>query len=210
MKYAENLLKDTLRIITEDTGAPETVFDILKARYTQPGRYYHGLDHISHCMKNLVAASLYIENIDAIVLALWFHDSIYTVGAKDNEWRSAELASSLLSSYNVNPHLILRVVKLIMATTHTRLDLDGDAAIIADVDLSSFADRDSMMKNSGNIRKEFESIPDDVYYPGRIKFLQGMLAREAIFQHPVFAHLNAVAKANIQYEIQKLQDHVED
>lgn len=59
MKYAENLLKDTLRIIMK-INAPETVFDILKARYTQPGGYYR-LDHISHCMKNLVAASLYIS-----------------------------------------------------------------------------------------------------------------------------------------------------
>ncbi len=74
-------------------GDAEPVFLDLEARYSEEGRAYHNLAHIAHCLDELRCYPGGGVDIGAVEFALWFHDAVYDPRAKDNEGRSAGLAS---------------------------------------------------------------------------------------------------------------------
>ena len=76
----------------------EDLLPVLLARYAEPHRIYHGVDHIA------ALARLFVE-VDhgpgwrspiEVRLAILFHDAIYEPGRPDNEDRSANLAAAAL------------------------------------------------------------------------------------------------------------------
>ena len=56
--------------------ADRLLYDALLARYSEPRRRYHTLQHLAECF-----AAFDVE------LALWFHDAIYNTRRSDNEQR---------------------------------------------------------------------------------------------------------------------------
>src|SRR3989344_1237922 len=68
-------------------GDLEMVFLDLEKRYSEKGRYYHRLPHIRHCLLELdeIRCENFTDyiNEEAIELAIWFHDSVYST--KDPE-----------------------------------------------------------------------------------------------------------------------------
>lgn len=70
--------------------------DYIRTQYTQRGRYYHSLYHITdmyhlhHTMYDTMGVDFGKYNND-ILKAILFHDIIYDATRKDNEDRSADV-----------------------------------------------------------------------------------------------------------------------
>lgn len=174
------------------------VWESLSAHYDEPHRHYHNFDHIRHCLGQLDEVSPALGFPDAIELAIWFHDIIYKIGAVDNEARSAELFR-ILAQPVMDEAVIDRVTGLIMATAHADVALNGDEAVMVDIDLSSFGlPWEEYLQDSNALREEQGHIPDAQFYAGKQRFLEHLAARESIFQTPYFREkLESRARANI-------------
>jgi predicted metal-dependent HD superfamily phosphohydrolase len=174
-------------------------FQSLSEFYNEPHRQYHNLGHIDRCLWAFDRAVQVADNPDAIELGLWFHDIIYTVGASDNEWRSAELFQRWSDG---DPDLSFRtqVHDLIMATTHRAIPCGHDQRLIVDIDLCGFGlPWDEFVKDSQRIRAEFSGMSDDHYFNNLLKFLELLLNRSSLFVSDYF-HLRyeQCARANAQ------------
>jgi predicted metal-dependent HD superfamily phosphohydrolase len=55
-----------------------SVFDELVARYSEPHRKYHTLQHLAECLAHFEAVRHLAEHPGEIEIALWFHDGIAT------------------------------------------------------------------------------------------------------------------------------------
>ena len=163
------------RRIGDDAGE---VFDRLDALYHEPHRRYHTAAHIEHCLRQFDLAAQRMDEPDAVEMALWFHDAIYEIAAKDNELRSAELFAALArgrgaAQFRSNVH------DLIMVTTHLEpppRTLDG--AFMLDIDLSSFGRPwEEFMSDSREVRAELAHLSDAEFASRQRKFLESLAAR---------------------------------
>lgn len=176
---------------TPSPDATQAVFEDLAARYGEPHRAYHDLDHLRQCFRELDAVrsdeSLAHCNFAAIELALWFHDAVYAPYSSKNEARSAELAKVALSRLDLDPALLAAVKRMILATrTHTRAE-DLDEQLLLDCDLSILGqDAISFARYQRDVRREYKWLPDWYYRRRRRAFLVEMQGREAIFQTSPF------------------------
>src|SRR5215207_157618 len=66
------------------------VFDELVARYSEPHRKYHTLQHLAECLAHFEAVRDLAEQPAEVEMALWFHDAIYDTQRHDNEEKSAD------------------------------------------------------------------------------------------------------------------------
>ena len=65
-------------------------------RWSEPHRRYHDVDHLRsvlHIVDQLAGDAV---DPDAVRLAAWFHDAVYSGRPGDDERTSAELAASIL------------------------------------------------------------------------------------------------------------------
>ena len=70
--------------------ADRSLYDALVARYSEPHRRYHTLQHLAECFAAFDEIAHLAEHPADVELALWFHDAIYDTRRSDNEQRSAE------------------------------------------------------------------------------------------------------------------------
>ena len=156
----------------------EGVFGKLEALYGEPHRRYHAPPHIEHCLRQFDLAAYWMDEPDAVEMALWFHDAVYELLAKDNELRSAELFA-VLAGGRGSERFRTKVHDLIMATTH--LDPPPrtlDESFMLDIDLSSFGRPwEEFMDDSREVRAELAHVPDAEFYPRQKKFLESLSAR---------------------------------
>ena len=155
-----------------------TVFDELETLYGEPHRVYHTATHIEHCLHQLDLAAGRMDEPDAVEMALWFHDAIYDVPARENELRSAELFAARAAGRGPE-QFRSSVHELVMATTH--LDPPPatlDEAFIVDIDLSSFGRPwEEFLGDSRAVRAELAHLSDAEFYPRQRKFLESLAAR---------------------------------
>lgn len=182
--------------------------DALKAElaklYAAPDRHYHNLAHIEALLALANRHRAEIADPDAVAAAIWFHDAIYDSRAKDNEARSAALATDRLAG-RAGPDRLARIVAMIEATaTHFVPDLADaaarhDAALLLDMDLSILgAAPPAFDAYETAIRREYGWVPDDPWRKGRASVLQGFLARPHTFHTETFrSELESQARANI-------------
>jgi predicted metal-dependent HD superfamily phosphohydrolase len=186
-------------------------FDDLVARYAEPQRHYHNLEHVAEVLK--VAAKLADAggNADGIALAVWYHDAVYDPRAKDNEERSAALAVAVLAPLGVPKELLERVADLIRATAHTTaVPADAESAILLDADLAILgAEVGRYRRYADAIRGEYAWVDDAAYREGRAKVLETFLARDRIYRtERMFAAGEEAARANLRWEVERLRSGV--
>lgn len=154
--------------------------DLLE-RYAEPGRRYHTLDHIDHCLGQFDRVDTECKQPDAVELAIWFHDAIYNFPAYENEKLSAAFFMEK-SEHLLDTPFRQRVEALIIATEHVYPPEDPDQRILVDVDLSSFGlPWDQFAADGKNIRDELHYLSDADFYSGQIAFMESLLGRERIF-----------------------------
>jgi len=153
------------------------VFDELETLYGEPHRVYHGAAHIEHCLRLFDLAAGGMDEPDAVEMALWFHDAIYDIPARENERRSAELFAARAGGRG-SVRLRSKVRGLIMVTTHLDPPTTLDEAFIVDIDLSSFGRPwEEFLDDSRAVRAELAHVPDAEFYPKQRKFLGSLAAR---------------------------------
>lgn len=177
-------------------------WESIRDHYDHPQRAYHNLSHIADCLRQFDQCVELAQDPETLEMAIWFHDVIYDPHSTENELKSAEMAAVFLSSTSLGP----AVHELILATCHRNEPLEGDAALIADIDLSILGSAPSIYRRyAAAIRNEYSFVPDDQYAAGRTKILSGFLKRPQLFSGPSFREaLESNARINLQTEIDLL------
>ena len=182
----------------------EAVFADLVARYGEPARHYHTLDHVRAVLGHIDAH--WPDAPAALFFAAWLHDVIYDPRAADNEARSADYARVLLSNAGVSSDTIDETARLILLTRSHEADpgdrpgctlLDADLAILA-------ADGPAYDAYAEAIRREYAWVPEADYRAGRRKVLERFLVRPRLFFPMEMADAEPRARENLSREVARL------
>jgi len=187
-------------------GLPQALWQDIAERYEHPNRHYHNLSHLQHLHSQLVGVRQDIEDWDAVLFSMFYHDVIYSATSTTNELDSANYAAAQLRLLNVPAHTIDRCMAQILATQKHQLTGDNDTDILTDADLTILGEPwEEYYKYTTNIRKEYSLYPDLLYRPGRKKVLQHLLGMKQIFKtHHFGTQLEQQARHNISKELSGL------
>ena len=166
-------------------GAPadEALLRELTARYSEPHRKYHTMQHLGECFEKLQELRALAQKPAEIELALWFHDAIYDTKRKDNEEKSAEWAQASVLAAHLPAEVGDRVGKLVMVTRHNALPETVDEQILVDVDLSILgASPERFDEYEKQVRAEYSWVPGPLFRRERRKILEGFLKQRTLFQ----------------------------
>jgi predicted metal-dependent HD superfamily phosphohydrolase len=164
------------------THADEALFYNIVARYNEPHRKYHTLQHLAECLSHLDEVQQLAARPAEIELALWFHDSIYDVRRQDNEERSAEWAHASAEAASLPAEVCDRVRDLVLVTRHNAAPRSTDEAILVDIDLSILgAAPQRFVEYETAIREEYNWVPRFVFDFKRRSILKEFRRRDPIF-----------------------------
>lgn len=184
--------------------------DELVARWAEPHRRYHTLDHLARVLDGVDEFGGHADDIAAVRYAAWFHDAVYDGGeaSADNEELSAQLAEADLPALEVPEARIAEVARLVRLTKgHAVADGDRNGAVLCDADLAVLGgDAAAYRAYTEAIRQEYAEFPDEVFRPGRAAVLKGLLELPHLFRTPVAVErYEARARANLTAEIAALE-----
>ncbi len=193
-------------------GKPESVasglFDELQRSYSTPApRAYHSLVHIADCLRVFDGVRGLANDADGVEWALWLHDCVYDATRKDNEARSADVSTRMLGELTAGTDFADAAAAMIMATRHTGEALVGDAALVADVDMSILASAPAAYRRYAEaVRAEYSFVPEADFRKGRGAFLATLLARPVIYHRAELRGLfEDAARRNIAEEMGALR-----
>jgi predicted metal-dependent HD superfamily phosphohydrolase len=173
------------RRIWHELGAPaadEALREQLIARWSEPHRHYHTLQHLRECLENFDKVRSLAQRPAEIELALWFHDAFYDPARNDNEARSADWARASVLQAGLPPDMAARVHALVMATRHDATPEDADAQLLVDVDLAILgADARRFDEYERQVRAEYAHVTDDQFRQGRGRTLTTFVTRPRIY-----------------------------
>ena len=187
---------------------PAPLIENLKARYAEPHRHYHTLDHVESLLQHFREWQHLADEPDCIAAAIWYHDVVYDPHLNDNETASADIARFELMSIGWLGVDVERAACMVEATQgHHAPDDDRDTWLFLDLDLSilgAAADRYDHYREA--IRAEYAWVPDTDYREGRARILRRFLERDAIYRTPSLqAAWEAPARANLARELELLR-----
>ena len=188
-------------------------FGEIRRHYSEKHRYYHNLSHIVRCLDLFDAVSKNTKDPLSLEIAIWLHDGIYDTDSTDNEERSAEFASSLLSKLTLPQKRIERVQELILATKHvgreagreTTGPAETDSAYMQDIDLSILgAPPDEYKDYSEAVRQEYAQYTEKQFNAGRVTLLLQFLEKVRIYKTEFFfSRFEARARENLYRELRE-------
>jgi predicted metal-dependent HD superfamily phosphohydrolase len=188
-------------------GRPE-LRDRLLAAYGEERRGYHDLTHLAEVLDHVetLAAAADVD-VEAVVLAAWFHDAVYE-GAGDDEERSAALATAELTAAGLDPQRVAEVARLVRLTaTHRPGPDDLGGQVLSDADLAVLAaDPERYAGYVAGVRAEYAHVADDDFRSGRAAVLRELLAKPSLF-HTAAARdrWEERARANVSRELAGLE-----
>lgn len=185
----------------------EAVYGEVLDYYSESGRHYHTPKHIEHCLAQFDLAAGEMDDADAVEMAIWFHDLIFKVDARDNELQSAKRFTEL-AAHSMDAEFKAKVHDLIMATAPPRIPKTNDEKFMLDIDLSSFGlPWDDMLRDSMAVRKESPGLSDEEFFPGQRAFLESLVNREHFYFTEFFrTRMEETARDNIQRYLKQLSD----
>lgn len=204
--------KELAAVFSVDEALISKLFQEIKRKYSHSGRHYHNLEHVVALLRlsEKYAGQLVFKEI--VDFAIFYHDIIYNVWRKDNEKRSAVLATKRLTELGVPSEKVAAVALFIEATHSHTLSPDSvyqnDLSYFLDFDMSILgAEWPDYFNYVQQVRKEYHIYPDLLYRPGRTQFLQKTLNGGPIFHTTAFRELyEAQARENMEREIQWLKE----
>jgi predicted metal-dependent HD superfamily phosphohydrolase len=185
-----------------DLGLPLPRPDVLAsllARWAEPHRKYHTLQHLRECLDLFERDRGLAEHPGEVAIALWFHDAVYDTSRHDNEAASADWAARVLRDAGAEAAVADRVHALIMATRHSEVPATPDAKLLVDIDLAILgAEPARFAEYERQIRDEYGFVPEAVFRRKRAEILRGFLERAVLFATPAHAsRLDGAARANL-------------
>lgn len=200
----EDLLSAWCTLVARHCDSPDidAVGRALLARWAEPHRRYHDLDHLRDILGYVDVLADYAADADAVRLAAWYHDAVFA-GRPDDEELSARRAESDLLALGVAAAFIAEVTRLIrMTASHNPTPGDRDAEVLSDADLASLALPDERYRrNSAAIRTEYAHVPDEAYRLRRVRIVDALLAAPALYRTPMARQRwEAGARANLASE----------
>src|SRR5215207_4081399 len=156
----------------------------LLARWSEPHRRYHGMDHLRAVLDAVDELAGVAADPDAVRLAAWFHDAVYTGRPGEDERASGQLAASTLPALGVDAAQVAEVVRLVELTaTHEPAPDDVNGAVLCDADLAILGgDPAEYATYAAAVRDEYAHIPDDQFRAGRIEVLGRLTAHEPLYR----------------------------
>lgn len=188
-------------------GGGVVLRDRLVAAWSEPQRRYHTLRHLIDCLDLLEPLLDAATHPGEVEIALWFHDAVYALKARDNEARSADWARRELVAAGVPAATADRVHALVMATRHDAPATDADARLLVDVDLGILgAEPGRFDEYDVEVREEYAWVPGPLYRSTRRRVLQGFLDRDVIYATPaIHAARETRARDNLRRAIARLR-----
>lgn len=200
--------------LSNQTGC--LAYDELKKKYSEKQRHYHTFEHIQSCLNFFKSAENEIYNKNAVLLAIYFHDSIYNPLSKTNEEESADYMFELIEKYSLGSNnnrlneALKLAKKMILDTKNHHPSLEkytdkekNDVLIFLDIDMSILGSSvEKFAQYEKNVRKEYSVVDDKTFYHHRGKFLSELLNIN-IFKTKLFSfYLEKKAKNNIENILQ--------
>jgi predicted metal-dependent HD superfamily phosphohydrolase len=184
----------------------DDVLDALLARWAEPHRKYHTLQHLHECLALFERHRGLAQQPGEVALALWFHDAVYDTARHDNEAVSADWARQVLRHAGAALDVAERVHALILDTRHSEVPATPDARLLVDIDLAILgADPARFEEYERQVRAEYDFVTEPRFRQKRAEILQGFLDRPAIFATPRFVdRFEAGARANLTAAIAAL------
>ena len=204
------MLKETfiglLTNYTDNDSLTNELWTEIEKNYTSKKRHYHTLQHLDNLLKQLTEVKDEIQNWNAILFTLYYHDIIYNSLKSDNEEKSAGLAEKRLKQISVSIETIELCINQILATKSHLKSTDSDTNYFTDADLSVLGQNwETYSLYYKNVRKEYSIYPDLVYNPGRKKVLKYFLSMNRIYKTDFFfCKFETQAKRNLTNELNLL------
>jgi predicted metal-dependent HD superfamily phosphohydrolase len=175
----------------------------LEARYGEPHRRYHTLDHAAAVARDSAWLAQDLGETDRAVIAVaaWTHDVVYDAKPGEDERASAAWAREALEG--VREEHIKRVEGLILTTIkHDAPPDDRLATALLDADLAILgAEPAKYAVYAEAVRQEYTKYPDDVWREGRIAVLEGMLTRTLYRSEAARTRWATAAEKNLTAEL---------
>ena len=171
-------------------GEGKAIYEELLARYSEPWRKYHTLQHLQECLAFFDSVAHLATRPAEVETALWFHDAVYELHHADNEGASAQLSRQVLSDADVTSEVSSRIAALIVLSKHTTLPKTTDEQLLIDIDLAILgASPSRFAEYVHQIRDEYSFVPDDVFREKRHEILKSFVRRPRIYSTPYFHDL---------------------
>jgi len=147
-------------------GVVDAAFADIVARYQEPHRCYHTLEHILEVLDRVSGAE--------VELAAWYHDVIYDPRTSDSEERSAVHAGEALEYLRAPVEVIDEVQRLIRLTAgHHVQDGDDNGRMLIAADLAILTmDRARYQRYARDVRAEYAHLDDVTWRAGRTAVLE--------------------------------------
>ena len=190
---------------------PPPLLEDVRRRHAEPQRHYHDWSHVEALLGHFSAIADKIEDRDAVLYAVLFHDSVYDPRAKDNERRSAAL---LVDAAPPISETSLALAKRMIEATEGHY-LPGDLADAGQGDCAHFLDMDLAILGAAEerfdiyedqVRREYAHVPGDAFRTGRAEVLRHFAGREVLyFSDWGRDRFEARARANIARSLAALE-----
>lgn len=186
---------------------PAPYADNLLARWREPQRRYHTVDHLTAVLDHVDELAGHADDLCVVQLAAWFHDAVYRPDRSENEERSAALAERALPELGVGPARTAEVARLVRLTvTHDPGPDDRDGEVLCDADLAVLAGSpDAYAAYAAAVREEYAFVPDPDFIAGRAAVLRQLLSLPRLFRTPRgYDQWEHLARRNLATELDLL------
>jgi predicted metal-dependent HD superfamily phosphohydrolase len=201
-----SIVKSTVNYLFPENS--DHIYSQLHKAYTQPGRFYHTLEHIERLLYLVEAYGSKLQFPALVKIAILFHDFVYVVGREDNEHLSGIYAKEAMKQANYHQDSIDMVIKLIMSTNISSQPDTYDESFLREIDFSILAaPREIYHKYAVNIAKEAGAckISEFNFKDGRkYGFLHKVVMGQYAFT--LFPEWNKLAQDNAANEYENWYD----
>jgi predicted metal-dependent HD superfamily phosphohydrolase len=183
-----------------DAATVAPVASDIVARYSEPHRRYHTLEHI----EEMLAVADSLDATAEVHCAVWMHDVVYEPTRPGSEAQSAAYADDVLGTLGAPAAFRDEVTRLIETTVqHDPDESDVNGLILADADLAILgATRDRYERYVRDVRTEYAHIDDDAWRAGRTVVIDGFLHRPVLFHAwQLRESRETQARANLRAEL---------